>query len=135
MVELQNSLSSHPKFNRAAPQESPQLLYYVMDFLIRTMRDYLMKLDPDKINSGDEAATELYTDVLSRNGLLSMMITDKSGKSKLFGKSEESDFEFGLEIEAKAKAMMDIGFGKEEGGEDQANPSAPTTNSAQEGTA
>lgn len=109
-----------------------------MDFLIRTMRDYLMKLDPDLINSGDEVATERYTDVLSRNGLLSTIITDKSGKSKMFGKSEERDFEFGAEIEAKAKAMMDISFGTEESDKDKAEtntkPKPSDTEAARGGT-
>ena len=112
MVTLQNALVNHPQFNKDAPQNSPQLLFFVMDFLVRTMRDYVMKLEPEKVNAGDKAATEVYTDVLSRNGLLALIITDKTGKSKMFGKEMEKDFKFGEDIEAKAQQMMNVSFGR-----------------------
>jgi hypothetical protein len=129
MIALQEALTSHPQFNKTAPQSSPQLLFFVIDFLIRTMRDYLAKLDPDKVNSGDSAATEVYTDILSRNALLTSIIMDKTGKSKLFGKESEKDFEFGEEIEKKAKEMLDTGFGDDEtdeGDEKAGKTDAPT---------
>lgn len=77
-----------------------------MDFLVRSIQDYLLKLNPDKINSGDKLVTEVYSDLLIRNEFISLLITDKTGKAKWYGKSEEQDFEFGEEIEAKAKVIL-----------------------------
>ncbi|KAJ5909222.1 hypothetical protein N7495_001904 [Penicillium taxi] len=86
MVALMDAFSDHPLF---MTPEMPKALWFVADFYA----------------AGDRASVAAVKEVMGRNALAQMLITDTSGKLAMMS-GEATSPDWGEEILTKASAMV-----------------------------
>ena len=99
------SIEAHPEFNKQTPyQSASKTVYYTWDFVNRT-RHILSTIDVAKLQALDKESTKTYIDVIGRNRLSYLIITDMSGQMQRMITQGGSAADFGATARSRVEAL------------------------------
>ncbi|MCJ1338099.1 hypothetical protein MMC09_003384 [Bachmanniomyces sp. S44760] len=108
LLQLVFALENHPKMNREDPSKSPQSLFYILGFVVRTWQNLLQTSVEDLASKRPEAIGQ-YMKQHGRSVLSQMIVCDQNCKAMRNVAGGHEPVAFGAEAWQLAEACASTG--------------------------